>query len=69
MILWMGVKHQDKRALELFTREIAPAGTGMGEERSYRYLALWTEVLHLVHSHSTQLPVRPLSLEGGPKCE
>ena len=31
VVMWMGVKHQDKRALEIFTREIAPAGTGMGE--------------------------------------
>ncbi len=29
--MWIGVKHQKKEALELFTREIAPAGTGMGE--------------------------------------
>ncbi|XP_064404815.1 uncharacterized protein LOC135350047 [Halichondria panicea] len=27
--MWIGVKHQKKEALELFTREIAPAGTGM----------------------------------------
>lgn len=29
--MWLGVKHEKKEALELFTREIAPAGTGMGE--------------------------------------
>lgn len=29
--MWIGVKHQEKKALELFTREIAPAGTGMGK--------------------------------------
>ena len=30
VVLWLGVQHQQKEALELFTREIAPAGTGMG---------------------------------------
>ena len=30
-VLWMSVHHQQKRALEMFAREIAPAGTGMGE--------------------------------------
>lgn len=29
VMLWLAVKHQSKRALELFSREIAPAGTGM----------------------------------------
>lgn len=29
-VLWLGVKHQQKEALTLFTQEIAPAGTGMG---------------------------------------
>lgn len=35
--MWIGVKHQEKKALELFTREIAPAGTGMGKV----YTATW----------------------------
>lgn len=29
-VLWMAVHHKQKKALELFAREIAPAGTGMG---------------------------------------
>lgn len=28
-VLWMAVHHKQKKALELFSREIAPAGTGM----------------------------------------
>ena len=32
VMMWLAVKHKDKRALELFAKEIAPAGTGMGEE-------------------------------------
>lgn len=28
--MWIGVQHQQKQALELFSREVAPAGTGMG---------------------------------------
>lgn len=27
--MWLGVQHQQKQALEIFVREIAPAGTGM----------------------------------------
>ena len=29
--LWLGVRHTHKQALQIFSREIAPAGTGMGE--------------------------------------
>lgn len=29
VVLWIGVQHQQKQALEIFVREIAPAGTGM----------------------------------------
>ena len=28
--LWMGARHQRKEPLQIFAREIAPAGTGMG---------------------------------------
>ena len=28
--LWLGVRHTHKKALGIFSREIAPAGTGMG---------------------------------------
>lgn len=30
VVMWLGVQHQQKQALELFSREVAPAGTGMG---------------------------------------
>ncbi|KAG9347144.1 hypothetical protein JZ751_006071 [Albula glossodonta] len=30
-VVWMAVQHKQKKALELFSREIAPAGTGMGK--------------------------------------
>ncbi|XP_072314982.1 uncharacterized protein [Eucyclogobius newberryi] len=29
VVLWMAVQHKQKKALELFAREVAPAGTGM----------------------------------------
>ena len=29
--LWFAVSHGSKKALEIFSREIAPAGTGMGQ--------------------------------------
>ncbi|KAL5463410.1 hypothetical protein EMCRGX_G032303 [Ephydatia muelleri] len=29
VVLWLGVRHKQKAALEVFAREIAPAGTGM----------------------------------------
>ncbi len=29
VVMWIGVQHQEKRALEIFAREVAPAGTGM----------------------------------------
>ena len=29
-VLWMAVEHTQKKALEVFSREVAPAGTGMG---------------------------------------
>uniref|UniRef100_A0AAR2IV65 Uncharacterized protein n=1 Tax=Pygocentrus nattereri TaxID=42514 RepID=A0AAR2IV65_PYGNA len=30
-VLWMAVHHKQKKALEFFSREVAPAGTGMGK--------------------------------------
>lgn len=30
-VIWMAVHHKQKKAVELFSREVAPAGTGMGE--------------------------------------
>uniref|UniRef100_A0A671LGD2 Si:ch73-132f6.5 n=1 Tax=Sinocyclocheilus anshuiensis TaxID=1608454 RepID=A0A671LGD2_9TELE len=32
-VVWMAVHHKQKKALELFSREVAPAGTGMGEQK------------------------------------
>uniref|UniRef100_A0A673HHC7 Si:ch73-132f6.5 n=1 Tax=Sinocyclocheilus rhinocerous TaxID=307959 RepID=A0A673HHC7_9TELE len=32
-VVWMTVHHKQKKALELFSREVAPAGTGMGEQK------------------------------------
>lgn len=29
--MWLGVRHTHKKALNIFSREIAPAGTGMGQ--------------------------------------
>jgi hypothetical protein len=29
VVMWLGVQHQQKQALEIFAREVAPAGTGM----------------------------------------
>ena len=31
-MLWLAVQHSQKKALEFFAREIAPAGTGMGKD-------------------------------------
>lgn len=33
--MWLGVQHLDRDALNIFRREIAPAGTGMGETDDY----------------------------------
>lgn len=30
-VLWLAVRHKERGALKLFSGEIAPAGTGMGE--------------------------------------
>ena len=30
-VTWLAVEHEQKKALEIFSREIAPAGTGMGQ--------------------------------------
>ena len=39
--LWFAVSHSNKKALEIFSREIAPAGTGMGQ-----YLAQLYDVIY-----------------------
>ena len=61
--MWLGVRHQNKKALELFSREMAPAGTGMapgftnmagGRPRvyvfSHSYLSLVTRKYLYTHS-------------------
>ncbi len=48
--MWIGVKHQKKEALELFTREIAPAGTGMGESFTTACRVLCLRIGIIVHS-------------------
>lgn len=34
--VWIAAHHKEKRALEILAREIAPAGTGMGEANGTR---------------------------------
>ena len=29
VMLWLSVRHQNRKALQVFSKEIAPAGTGM----------------------------------------
>ena len=42
--MWLGVRHTHKEALNIFSREIAPAGTGMGEDC---HVFMWqTQVLN-----------------------
>ena len=38
VVLWLAAHHRQRKALEFFSREIAPAGTGMG-----KYLMLLNE--------------------------
>ena len=33
-VMWLGVQHTHKKALAIFSRELAPAGTGMGRQHS-----------------------------------
>uniref|UniRef100_A0A667ZM70 Si:ch73-132f6.5 n=1 Tax=Myripristis murdjan TaxID=586833 RepID=A0A667ZM70_9TELE len=35
VVIWMAVQHKHKKALEIFSREIAPAGTGMANSLFY----------------------------------
>jgi len=30
-VLWLAAHHHDKKVLEILSKELAPAGTGMGE--------------------------------------
>lgn len=32
-VLWLAVHHRQKKALEFFSREVSPAGTGMGTKK------------------------------------
>jgi len=36
--VWIAAHHKEKRALEILAREIAPAGTGMGEGLKFNCL-------------------------------
>uniref|UniRef100_A0A673WMS7 Si:ch73-132f6.5 n=1 Tax=Salmo trutta TaxID=8032 RepID=A0A673WMS7_SALTR len=45
VVVWMAVRHKQKKALEFFAREIAPAGTGMGRSTSTDYLSI---ILYLI---------------------
>lgn len=31
IVSWIAVEHEQKEALDIFAREVAPAGTGMGK--------------------------------------
>lgn len=49
-VIWMAVQHKQKKALELFSREIAPAGTGMGMPTmhlSYRNSKICVSAAHV----------------------
>ncbi|KAI3376591.1 hypothetical protein L3Q82_016473 [Scortum barcoo] len=41
-VIWMAVHHKQKKALELFSREVAPAGTGMGTSATPAFHFLFT---------------------------
>lgn len=43
-VLWLAVEHEQKEALDIFAREIAPAGTGMGKWAFLSLLKLTNEV-------------------------
>lgn len=40
VVLWFAVSHTNKKALEIFSREIAPAGTGMGQCFELRWFSI-----------------------------
>uniref|UniRef100_A0A3Q0SAB5 Si:ch73-132f6.5 n=1 Tax=Amphilophus citrinellus TaxID=61819 RepID=A0A3Q0SAB5_AMPCI len=46
-VIWLAVHHKQKKALELFSREVAPAGTGMALSHSHAHTHTHTN-LHVV---------------------
>lgn len=39
-VIWLAVHHKQKEAVEIFSREIAPAGTGMGKYSHHLLIVL-----------------------------
>ena len=50
--MWIGVRHTHKKALEIFSREIAQAGTGMG-----MYIIILTTHYKYCKSHFLNSPL------------
>uniref|UniRef100_A0A3Q2QTI0 Si:ch73-132f6.5 n=1 Tax=Fundulus heteroclitus TaxID=8078 RepID=A0A3Q2QTI0_FUNHE len=44
-VIWMAVRHRQRKALEIFSREVAPAGTGMGRTAT---LITWLKISALL---------------------
>lgn len=44
-VSWFGVEHPVREAVEIFSTEIAPAGTGMGKEPPHTFTMLSTNSL------------------------
>uniref|UniRef100_A0A3Q3J5W4 Uncharacterized protein n=1 Tax=Monopterus albus TaxID=43700 RepID=A0A3Q3J5W4_MONAL len=59
-VIWMAVHHRQKKALELFSREVAPAGTGMGATNTRALSLNPLKPFFFLHPKS-QLQVRVLS--------
>lgn len=68
-VIWLAVYHKQKKALELFSREIAAAGTGMGTSRPpvwHMWLGMSPCLMHmkmqysLSHTHMWSVCVVPL---------
>lgn len=50
-MIWLAVHHKQKKALELFSREIAAAGTGMGMSVHPRSGTHVTQLVPLLTAH------------------
>uniref|UniRef100_A0A3P8UZP4 Si:ch73-132f6.5 n=1 Tax=Cynoglossus semilaevis TaxID=244447 RepID=A0A3P8UZP4_CYNSE len=59
-VLWLSVHHTQKKALEMFSREVAPAGTGMGPF-FFLHPKSETKVSDEQHSLKSDLPSGPHS--------
>ena len=57
-VVWLAAHHQDRRALEFMSREIAPAGTGMGKHNliimTWNVLMKWYLKYLLYEQHTDQ---------------